>query len=229
MNSRALDELLPRLPEEELTDRMLALRDALGARILGIARCLHASPSESARLVFRVLQVVDQNGAAKSKETALPLGGYRRLFLGARSIAIRRDSDAPLARWLRRHGGAGLVGWPFPGDRIPCVAFLACVDEKWRPGELRLRVAREGMEALARCVGPPVWLLRSQVAPRDGPKAQEPARGLSPQEIARREAELIRRALRQARGNKTRAARALHLSRQVFYQKLKLHGILGEE
>ncbi len=228
MNSDVLEEFLPSVPEEELSDRLLALRAALGAEILGIARCLHVQASRESELVFRVLQVVNPSGPVESPETALPLAGYRQLFLRARPLAVDRESKDALVKWLRGRAVHGLVGWPFPGDRIPCVAFLAAVDANWRPGGLRLRVAREGMEALARTLGPPSWLLRSTMDTGERELERE-SREPSPRELASREAELLRRALRRARGNKSRAARSLHLSRQVFYQKLKIHGILNEE
>lgn len=216
------------MPEEKLSQRLLALRAAVGAELLGIARCLHAGVVNDPALVFRVLQVVSRTGYVENPEMALPLAAYRRLFLQACSLFVSRDSGDPLAEWLRARKAGGLVGWPFPGDRIPCVAFLALVGADWSPGKLRLRVAREGMEALARALGPPIWLLRSTPGPRQEPETKRP-HALSRAELAGGEAELLRRALRRARGNKTRAARSLHLSRQVFYQKLKIHGILTEE
>ncbi len=216
------------MPEEELCDRLSALRAALGAEILGIARCLHAQAPHDPALVFELLQVVDQAGPAEFPETALPLAGYRQLFARARPLSVQRESADPLAEWLRERAAHGLVGWPFPGDRIPCVAFLAAVDADWRPGKLRLRVARQGMEALARSLGPPAWLLRSTVSVEEQ-KLEKRAGELSRAELVSREAALLRRALRRARGDKSRAARSLHLSRQVFYQKLKIHGILSEE
>jgi len=228
MNSDALEEFLPSVPEEELSDRLLAVRSALGAEILGIARCLHAQASHDPALVFRVLQVVRHSGPVESPEIALPLAGYRQLFLRARPLVVNRESKDPLANWLHDRTAHGLIGWPFPGDRIPCVAFLAAVDANWRPGRLRLRVAREGMEALARSLGPPSWLLRSTVAVGEG-ELEKQSRRLSRKELAHREAELLRRALRRAKGNKSRAARFLHLSRQIFYQKLRIHGILTED
>jgi hypothetical protein len=228
MNTQVLDEFLPSMPEEELTERLLALRAALGADFLGIARCLHARVPHDPTLVFRVLQVVSQTGAVENPELALPLAAYRELFLQARSLVVNRDSEDPLSAWLRGRSFDGLVGWPFPGDRMPCVAFLAAASANWVPGELRLRVAREGMEALARSLGPPTWLLRSMAGARQEPLPKRPREHGRP-EPAGNEVELLRRALRRARGNKSRAARSLHLSRQVFYQKLKIHGILTEE
>jgi hypothetical protein len=236
----ALDELLPAIPAQALVRRSTALREALGAQILGIARCHPATLPAGSSPVFRILSVVDRGGSVVEQDTALPLPGFRQLLAQGCPLAVGASSAGQLGEWLRRRGGGKLVGWPLPGDRLPCVAFLAHVGETWQPGALRMRVARRGMEALALSLSPPVWLLRSGFAHEAGAVGADASyvaggalasRTTPPLDTLKEplQIELIRRALREARGNKSQAARTLHLSRSALYRKLARLRLLEKE
>lgn len=81
------------------------------------------------------------------------------------------------------------------------------------------------MDALARSLAPPTWapLARRQLPSRLDPEADL----ISLRDAVRRfECSLIERALRDAEGNKTEAARQLRMSRQGLYRKLRAHGLM---
>jgi DNA-binding NtrC family response regulator len=93
-----------------------------------------------------------------------------------------------------------------------------------------MRVARRGMEALARSLSPPSWWLRSNPSTVPAAQAAElPERVETPSSLRESkllvERELLQQALRNSRGNKTEAARRLQLSRQGLYRKLRRHGL----
>ena len=79
------------------------------------------------------------------------------------------------------------------------------------------------MDALARALAPPSW----------APLARQQSRAVAASGlVSLREAvrcfecSLIERALKDAAGNKTEAARQLRLSRQGLYRKLRAHGLM---
>jgi len=218
----------------------------VGLRRLGLARRLLDPSRLDTDARFELLATVQASpGPGGPMESCLPLAGYRRVFDEGKGYRIDFRQQGPLGRWLRRQGGGLLVAWALPGDRLPWVAAVAWAPEGWDPGPLRLRVAQEGMEALARSLCPPLWWSQRGAAPpspgRSGPKAWNrepegegsfpsgadgfPTEGVSLDRAREQlEATLIRRALRQTRGNKSGAARLLGLSRQGLYRKIqRLH------
>lgn len=246
----SIASLFPKISSEELQLRLRSLSGALGARVFGLARRLVDPAVEDSEPCFEVLAVAGSGSRPQlSPERSFPLEAFYRLFVQGHGYRVEAGSEGPLGRWLSREGGGRLVGWALPGDRLACVACVAWVAEDWDPGPIRLRVAQQGMESLARILSPPAWLLHSQQRPADSvrPLAREswrtaeaaehlqPSPGSLPSrelflEQARDELEatLIRQALRLARGNKSDAARRLRLSRQSLYRKLRRYGLEPE-
>jgi len=141
--------------------------------------------------------------------------------------AIAADRGRPAwNRRLHRWGCWRIEAWPFPADRIPSVFFVAHFERPEDPGERRRWVARTGMDALARAIAPPSWAPLAELPARTGPSSSV----MSLREAVQRfECSLIERALSDAEGNKTEAARQLRMSRQGLYRKLHAHGLMDPE
>ncbi len=159
-----------REPDPELLHtRLQCLRAALGAARLGLARRL-ALPGPSPQ-PFAVLAAVAESGPLWPVEDALPLAGFKLLIDEGRHVELSANGPHALAAWLRAQDAAVLRGWALPNDRLPCVLFLALFVAGREPGEGRLRVAEQGMEALARALAPPQWLLLPH--PAQGPASAQ--------------------------------------------------------
>jgi len=235
--------LFPELSSQELQLRLRSLAGAIGAQLLGLSRRQVDPALPEKELRFRVLAVAPTEAKPGfAVEQLLPLEAYHRLFVQGRGYRVGTSDTGPLGRWLREHGGGQLVGWALPGDRLACVACVAWVRQNWDPGPIRLRVARQGLESLARSLSPPSWLLHSQCVPaataealpRESWRTAEATEQVDTARTSSRgkelsleqardelEATLIRQALRLARGNKSDAARRLRVSRQSLYRKLR--------
>gem|GEM_PF-3028261 len=166
-------------------------------------------------------------GGEKSQpeqEDRISLAVLEEVMRQGTPCAISADRGRPAwNRRLRRWGCWRIEAWPFPADRLPSVFFVAHFERAEDPGERRRWVARTGMDALARALAPPSW----------APLARQQSRAVaasglvSLREAVRRfECSLIERALNDADGNKTEAARQLRMSRQGLYRKLRAHGLM---
>jgi DNA-binding NtrC family response regulator len=102
--------------------------------------------------------------------------------------------------------------YPWPGDVAELIDVVRAAHE-------RAASARIGVQDL-----PPV--VRGESTVRK-PRPAEPIR--MSEMLARAEREILRRALRIARGNKTRAARLVGMSRPKFYRRLEQLGLADEE
>jgi DNA-binding NtrC family response regulator len=112
---------------------------------------------------------------------------------------------------------------------MPSVFFVAHFEGPVDPGDRRRLVARAGMDALARVLAPPSWApLAQQKARRSSGRSGGPVTSLR-DAVQRFECSLIRRALADAEGNKSEAARQLRMSRQGLYRKLRAHGLLEDD
>lgn len=178
-----------------LASRLSSLCRAMGAWRLAVARRLALSDARSEP--FAVLAAVEGDDPRDPPETALPLAGYRQLIDGGRGLRARVADSTPLGRWLRIHVGSELRGWALPNDRLPCVYFLAAFRADRVPGEGRLRVAEQGMEALARALTPPQWLMGARVRPA-------PTAAATPRPADR---ELVQRPNERPRGARRRGTR----------------------
>jgi hypothetical protein len=240
--------LLPEISRPLLQARLESLRQSLGAHRLGLGRRL--LPHGTGPVPFQVLGAVQREGASAPAERAFPPAAYLRLLGQGHPFRVDGEDQGALGAWLRRHGGGELRGWAEPGDRLPCILFVAWVPRGWEPGPLRWRVIRAGMEVMARRLAPPSWLLGgagdgpAATPEHDGAHCWQPAAGgslpaeagedlgepLPPLEeaLVHLEVQLLRQALRRCRGNKADAARALHLSRQSLYRRMRRHGLEGD-
>jgi hypothetical protein len=223
-----LSAVLPQLPPEILEAKVQALRAALGAQQLSVARRLLPPTPDEAHPPFEILITV---GSATGVEAEPPPPqAFDRVLAEGCSFHLQGSAGGALSTWLSQQGGGALCGWALPRDRWPSIALLARVPHAWDPGPVRMRVARRGMEALARSLSPPSWWLRSNPSTVPAAQAAElPERVETPSSLRESkllvERELLQQALRNSRGNKTEAARRLQLSRQGLYRKLRRHGL----
>lgn len=238
--------LLPQPDAEVLNARLASLRGALGADRVGVARRLTLVSPPDDPPAFEVLAAVGEVEPFPVPERATPMAAYQQLLEHGRALEQGVDGEGSIARWLRAHAARRLLGWPLPSDRLPCVFLVAVYRSDRDPGAQRLRVAREGMEALARALAPPAWLPLSSarsangahvLARRDPNRANFPRPPSDEVEALDRllpleeavvlvEKLMIRRALQCSEGNKAAAARTLRMSRQSLYKKLKRYGLL---
>jgi DNA-binding NtrC family response regulator len=109
------------------------------------------------------------------------------------------------------------------------VFFVAHFDGPEDPGDRRRLVARTGMDALARALAPPTWApLAREKGRLSSSRGSAPITSLR-DAVQRFECSLIERALAEADGNKSEAARQLRMSRQGLYRKLRAHGLIEDE
>jgi hypothetical protein len=209
-----------------LRQRLDTIRQALGAERLGVAR--RFSSARSADRVYEVLAVAGESVDTADPSRSVSLTMIEDTMRLGTPCAIAADRGRPAwNRRLRRWGCWRIEAWPFPTDRLPTVFFVAHFAGPEDPGQRRRFVARTGMDALARAVAPPTW------APLARERARIPLESrtgvVSLREAVRQfECSLIRRALADADGNKTEAARQLRMSRQGLYRKLRAHGLMGD-
>ncbi len=159
--------LLPAVSPDLLQLRLHALLQALGLRRLGLARRLKAPDGPSTDPCFEILAAVGRPRLAPgSIERALPPSGYHRLFCRGGGFRVDSLEQDALGSWLRHREGGVLAGWALPGDRLPWVALVGWGRAGWDPGPVRWKVARSGMEALARSLCPPDWWLPPTPVPK---------------------------------------------------------------
>lgn len=214
-----------RIDRERLVGRLDSIRQALGAARLGVARRLPTA--RSADRVYDVLAAAGEGTGDRDPARLISLAVLEEAMRLGAPCAIRADRGRPAwNRRLRRWGCWRIEAWPFPADRLPSVFFVAHFAGPEEPGDRRRYVARTGMDALARVLAPPGWIpLARQVAPTDPLDSRSGEVSLRAA-VQRFECSLIQRALRDAGGNKTEAARQLRMSRQGLYRKLKAHGLM---
>ncbi len=223
---------------EQLEKRLQSLLAGLEATVLGVGRRvspLAASPS------FEVLAAVDRQGIVASPERQMPLAVLDRMCRTGRHFDLPCDTEWT-GRWMREREATRVMGWSLPGDRAASVFFVAVYTGGKVVGDKQRRAALEGMETLACALAPPAWMhaaraptssIASGAAPvlaLLGEAGDEPSMDGFPslrEAVFRMERTLIRRALQQHEGNKSATARALKMSRQGLYKKLKQHGLLG--
>jgi hypothetical protein len=209
---------------ERVSQRLESIRQALGASRIGVARRL--STAGAAERVYEVLAATGKECDPDDPSRSISLAVLEEVMRLGAPCAISADRGrSAWNRRLRRWGCWRIEAFPFPSDRLPSVFFVAHFEGPQDPGERRRWVARTGMDALARALAPPAW------APLAREQAQIP---LDPSSnivslrdaVQRFECSLIERALKDADGNKTEAARQLRLSRQGLYRKLRAHGLM---
>jgi hypothetical protein len=211
---------------DRVTQRLDSIRQALGASRIGVGRRL--SSARTADRVYEVLAAVGENVDPSAPARSISLTVLEEVMRLGTPCAIAAGRGRPAwDRRLRRWGCWRIEAWPFPADRLPSVFFVAHFAGPEDPGERRRFVARTGMDALARALAPPSW------APLAREKARIPLESRSPvvslrEAVRRFECSLIRRALTDAAGNKTEAARQLRMSRQGLYRKLRAHGLMED-
>lgn len=210
-----------------LAGRLDSIRQALGAARLGVARRLPTAGA--ADRVYEVLAAVGDGTEGVDPARLVSLAVLEEVMRLGTPCAIAAGRGRPgWERRLRRWGCLRIEAWPFPADRLPSVFYVAHFSAPEDPGERRRHVARTGMDALARAIAPPSWV---PLARRQAPGSLDPrSEVLSLRTAVQRfECSLIQRALRDAQGNKTEAARQLRVSRQGLYRKLRAHGLMDPE
>lgn len=232
---KPLATALPQPDPDELDRRLDAVRLALGADRLAVARRL--TGGEGSGSAFEILAQSAPGGRVDPVEKDVPFTFVAGLLRDGRPQEWTRHAvDPGRRRALVTQGMTWLGGWPLPSDRWPCVVFVAWCRRRRDPGTVRRRVAEAGMEALARALVPPPWLAYAPMRPVAGDPAEAetapPADEATGDDslaaaMARIERDLIVKALQAAEGNKTVAARSLRLSRQGLYRKLRRHGLLA--
>jgi ActR/RegA family two-component response regulator len=213
---------------DRLVQRLDSIRQALGAARLGVARRL--SRAGEADRVYEVLAASGEGTSRDAPERSISLSVLEEVMRLGTPCAISADRGRPAwSRRLRRWGCWRIEAWPFPADRLPSVFFVAHFDGPVDPGDRRRLVARAGMDALARALAPPTWAPLAQQKVR--PSSRPPGGSVTSlrDAVQRFECSLIERALADADGNKSEAARQLRMSRQGLYRKLRAHGLLDEE
>jgi hypothetical protein len=212
------------IDNDRVVQRLESIRQALGASRIGVARRL--STAGAAERVYEVLAVAGEGSDAADPSRSISLAVLEEVMRSGTPCAISADRGRPAwNRRLRRWGCWRIEGFPFPADRLPSVFFVVHFKGPEDPGERRRWVARTGMDALARALAPPAW------APLARQQARLPLEQSSSivslrDAVQRFECSLIERALKDAAGNKTEAARQLRLSRQGLYRKLRAHGLM---
>ena len=227
MNHKA-NSLARDLDLERVTQRLDSIRQALGAARIGVARRL--SRAGEADRVYEVLAASGEGVMPDAPERSISLTVLEEVMRLGTPCAISADRGRPAwTRRLQRWGCWRIEAWPFPADRMPSVFFVAHFEGPEDPGDRRRFVARTGMDALARALAPPSWApLAQQKAQRQSGRASGPVTSLR-DAVQRFECSLIQRALADAAGNKSEAARQLRMSRQGLYRKLRAHGLVDEE
>lgn len=226
MNKKT-NSLAQDLDLERVTQRLDSIRQALGAARIGVARRL--SRAGEADRVYEVLAASGEGVAPGAPERSISLTVLEEVMRLGTPCSISADRGRPAwTRRLQRWGCWRIEAWPFPADRLPSVFFVAHFEGPEDPGDRRRFVARTGMDALARALAPPSWAPLAQQKSRLHPgRASGPVTSLR-DAVQRFECSLIQRALADAAGNKSEAARQLRMSRQGLYRKLRAHGLLEE-
>lgn len=215
----------PGIDLERVSARLESIRQALGAQRVGVARRL--SGARSAERVYEVLAVAGSGHEDPDPARRISLALIEEVMRQGTPCAIAADRGRPAwDRRLQRWDCWRIEAWPFPSDRLPSVFFVAHFESREDPGERRRWVARTGMDALARAIAPPTWAPLAELPPARGQRGTV----MSLREAVHRfECSLIERALQDAEGNKTEAARQLRMSRQGLYRKLHAHGLMDPE
>lgn len=213
---------------DRVTQRLDSIRQALGAGRMGVARRLSRA-GESDR-VYEVLAATGDGVIADAPERSISLTVLEEVMRLGTPCSISADRGrVAWNRRLRRWGCWRIEAWPFPADRLPSVFYVAHFDGPEDPGDRRRLVARTGMDALARALAPPTWAPLAQQKSRL-PLGRAPGSITSLRDAVQRfECSIIQRALADAEGNKSEAARQLRMSRQGLYRKLRAHGLMDEE
>jgi hypothetical protein len=209
---------------DRVAQRLESIRQALGASRIGVARRL--STAGAAERVYEVLAAAGEGTDGADPARCISLAVLEEVMRLGTPCAISADRGRPAwNRRLRRWGCWRIEGFPFPADRLPSVFFVVHFEGPEDPGERRRWVARTGMDALARALAPPAW---APLARQQARIPLDPASNIVSlrDAVQRFERSLIERALTDARGNKTEAARQLRLSRQGLYRKLRAHGLM---
>lgn len=147
------------------------------------------------------------------------------LWLGRRR---RIEAEDPLhGPWLRSQRFSSLRVLLGPANRAPSVFFLCFAQRPSRPEPADERLALATIESLCERLAPPEWLPLA-AAPSERSGGVPASAPLRPMRHAVEEVEriLLRRALLVAEGNKSLAARSLHMTRSALYRKLRRYGLL---
>ncbi len=141
---------------EVLQRRLDHLRQALGARRLGLARRLSAARAGIGP--FEVLAVA-RGPQDSDREPGVPPEAIGHLLRHGSDLDWRRDPRSTArADVLRTWEAERIAGWALPADRRPSIYAVAIWGRGPAPGSRREETARLGLEALARALAPPDWL-----------------------------------------------------------------------
>jgi two-component system NtrC family response regulator len=209
---------------DEIGDMPLAMQ----AKILRALQERTVQPvgGRPVRLDVRIVAATHRDLAAAVRE-----GGFRQdLYYRLNVVPIhlpplreRRDDILPLARHFLRRAVAGRS----PPD-LAADAQDLLLRHPW-PGNVReLRNAMERVAVLCRAEAVTAADLDFLAGGGTYVPGDEEAPDL-PTAVARLEARLIGRALREAGGNRAEAARRLGIHRQLLYAKARRYGLLGPD
>jgi two-component system NtrC family response regulator len=203
---------------DEIGDMSLALQ----AKLLRVLQERTVTPlgGKPVAIDVRILAATHRDLAQAVREEKFREDLFYRLGVVPLALPPLRERLAdilPLAEhFLALAGG---------GKQLSAEAAARLLAHPW-PGNVReLRNAIERVAVLARHAVLSAADFAFLATPAGGPAAVDWLDGELPAAVARLEAEMIRRALAAAAGNRADAARRLGIHRQLLYEKMKRHGV----